>query len=173
MLLRISEKFGRHYRLKSLEREEPPRPFPLTWNVDLRAWGKQLLVLATEEYTLFSVLLAMNRARSVEAFQEAFRGRLKQLLENIGWWQLPHLPMITFAKRQNRSIIGSQNDLWHLTGAYLQDMPVPVSEGALQQVEMKINQAPMSYLGMESPDGALLNASRKPLFNNGRGPFKL
>jgi len=104
---------------------------------------------------LFSVLLAMNRGRSVEIFQEIFRSRLRQLLENIRWWQLPYMPMITFAKRQNRSIIGSQNDLLRLACAHLETAALPLAEAALQHTEQQINRAPMSYLAMEAPERAL------------------
>jgi hypothetical protein len=156
MLLRISEKFRRHYRLKPTSCESPVRPFPLTWNVDVLPWGQQqLIVLASEEYTLFSFLLGLSRGRSIERFQEAFRSRLKGLLDNIGWWQLPFLPMFTFSKRANRSIIGSQNELLFLTCAHLEGAGKPAGEDKLRQIEESINRCPMSYLEMESPVRAL------------------
>jgi uncharacterized protein DUF6933 len=156
MLMRISEKFRRHYRPNAVEREIPPRPFPLTWNIDLLPWNRsQIIVLASEEYSLFSLLMGLSRKRSVETFQDAFRERVRQFLDNIRWWQLPYLPMFTFSRRQNRSIISSQNDLLHLTDAFLETASNPVSEAELRQVEEKINVAPMSYLGMDSPKLAL------------------
>ncbi len=136
--------------------EVPVRPFPLTWNLDVFPRGRQqLIVLATEEYTLFSLLLGVSRGRSIPIFQEAFRSRLRNLLENIGWWQLPFLPMFTFAKRGNRSIIGSQNELLYLASVHLEGVSLPASDDDLRRVEECINGCPMSYLGMKSPVMAL------------------
>jgi hypothetical protein len=160
VLLRISERFRCHYGLRPVEREVPVRPFPQTWNIDDLEHGRQRIILASEEYTLFSLLIPVSRSHKIELFQEAFRFRVRQLLENVQWWQIPYLPFLTFSKRSNRSIIGSQNDLLWLTTTYLQDHSSSVTQDVLEKIEQKINDAPMSYLNMDSPIDALMKALR-------------
>jgi hypothetical protein len=156
MLVRISEKFRRHYRLMPVSREAPVRPFPQTWNVDLRPDGRsQLLVMASEEHTLFSLLMPVSRSHKLEVFQDAFRARLRQFLDNIQWWKLPYLPFLTYCKRSDLSFAGSQTELWRLTFAYLENTPAPASPADLLKVEEDINSAPMSLLQMDSPVEAL------------------
>jgi hypothetical protein len=154
MLLRASAKFGRQYSCP-LERREPPvQPFPLTWNLDVISHSRsQLLVLASEEYTLFSLLIPTGRARNPDAFLTVFRERLLELLENvrIRAGDLPDFGPVTLVGRTDRRIIGSQNDLIYLTKCYLEGSEKPASPETLKAVEEQVNSAPMSYLAMESP----------------------
>src|SRR5256885_6212108 len=84
MLVRASAKFRRQYSCALDKRDPPVQPFPQTWNLDVLSHGRsQLLVLASEEYTLFSLLVPTGRARNSESFLIPFRLRLLQLFENV------------------------------------------------------------------------------------------
>ena len=160
MLIRSSAKFRRQYSCAIEETDPPVRPFPGTWNVDLISNGpRQLIVLASEEHSLFSILVPTGRARRVNAFLDAFRERLLQLFEStrIHSADRPDLNEFTFAGRTDKRIIGSQNDLIYHAEAHLAEAIQPASPGTLRDIERALNDMPMSYLGMDHP----LNALRK------------
>jgi hypothetical protein len=156
MLLRVSAKFHRQFSCAVGKERSPVRPFPQTWNLDLLYHGRsQLLILASEEHSLFSVLIPSNRSRNLECFQTPFRARLLQLFENIRLWDHPDPDQFTFSGRTDRRIIGSQNDLLFMTRRLLEDSEKPASPEALLRVEEDLNSTPMSYLQMGSPVDAL------------------
>jgi hypothetical protein len=156
MLLRVSAKFHRQFSGVIGKGDSPVRPFPQTWNLDLLSHGRsQLLVLASEEHSLFSVLIPSDRCRNLERFQAPFRERLLQLFENIRLWDHPDLNQFTYSGRTDRRIIGSQNDLLYMTRQLLEDSEKPASAETLRGVEEELNSTPMSYLQMDSPMHAL------------------
>jgi len=88
-----------------------------------------------------------------------FHRRREELARELGLYGLALFSFTTFrfGKRANRHIIGSQNDLIYLLRAHLEDAAPPLEGGRLRKVEDSLNQAPVSYLGMESPRAALLH----------------
>jgi len=77
MILRASAKFQRQYRQKAEETELPVQPFPQTWNLDLLPYGRsQIIVLASEEYSLFSFFIPLTRSTDFRLFFTAFQVRL-------------------------------------------------------------------------------------------------
>jgi len=158
MLIRTSGKFRRQYRRAIDETDSPVRPFPQTWNVDLIGNGpRQLIVLASEEYTLFSILVLTERGRNTNIFLDAFRQRLLQVFEDtrIHSADRPDLNQFTFVGRTDKRIIGSQNDLIYLARCHLAETIQPATHSVLREVKRQINDAPMSYLGMDHPLNAL------------------
>jgi hypothetical protein len=159
MLIRASAKFRRQYSCTLDGRRDPPvQPFPQTWNLDVLSHGRsQLLVLASEEYTLFSVLVPTGRVRNADSFLTPFRERLLQLFENvrIRLAAQPDLGSVTLVGRTDRKIIGSQNDLLFMTRRFLDDSEKPASSETLRMIEEHLNATPMSYLAMGSPVEAL------------------
>ncbi len=154
MLIRASAKFRRQYRCAIEKTDLPVGPFPQTWNVDLISNGlRQLLVIASEEYTLFSVLVPISRSRNLNTFLDGFRQRLLQLFEDAGIHSAdrPDLTQFTFVGRTDKRIIGSQNDLIYLARCHLAELIQPATPSALREVEQGINDSPMSYLGMDDP----------------------
>jgi hypothetical protein len=131
------------------------KPFPQTWNIDVLANGRsQLLVLASEEYSLFSVLIPTGRQRNVNVFLDIFRERLLELLENfrIHLAHRPDLNQFSFSRRTDPRIIGSQNDLLYGLRYILTDSPQkPASTQKLRALEEELNSTPLSYLAMDSP----------------------
>jgi hypothetical protein len=158
MLFRASAKFRRQYSCALEKRDPPVQPFPQTWNLDVLSHGRsQMLVLASEEYTLFSVLVPTGRVRNSESFLIPFRERLLQLFENvrIRFADRPALGPVTLVGRTDRKIIGSQNDLLFMTRRFLNDSEKPASSETLRMIEEHLNATPMSYLAMDSPLEAL------------------
>ncbi len=154
MLIRASAKFRRQYSCALEKREPPVQPFPQTWNVDVLSYSRtQVLVLASEEYTLFSLLVPTDRARNPESFLASFRERLLQLFENIRIRSAdrPALDPVTFVGRTDRKIIGSQNDLLFMTRRFWDVSEKPASPETLRIIEEHFNATPMAYLGMVSP----------------------
>jgi len=142
-----------------MEETDPPvRPFPQTWNVDLISNGpRQLIVLASEEFSLFSILVPTGRARNVKTFLDAFRERLLQLFEDIRIHSAdrPDLNQFTFVGRTDKKIIGSQNDMIFHARVFLSEAIQPASPDILRDIERHLNDMPMSYLGMDHPLDAL------------------
>jgi len=139
----------------ALESRDPPvQSFPLTWNLDVLRQGRsQLLVLASEEYTLFSLLISTGSMRNWNSFLTLFRGRLLQLFENvrIRSADLPDLGPVTRVGRTDRRIIGSQNDLLFMASRFLEGAEKPASPETLRMIEEHLNGTPMSYLAMGCP----------------------
>src|SRR5262249_1568159 len=157
MFIRTSAKFRRQYGCAVEETDPPDKPFPQTWYVDLFSNGPgQLIVLASEEYSLFTILVATGRARNLDTFLNPFRERLLQLFENfrIHSADCPDLDQFTFAGRTNKRVIGSQNDMIYFARLCLSEAIKPASPGVLRDVEQKLNDMPMSYLGMDYPSDA-------------------
>ena len=158
MLIRASAKFQKQFP-HELEFGIPAsKPFPHTWNVEVLPNGRsQIIVLASEEQTLFPFLIATSRTRNLNTFLDAFRQRLLQFSKQIGieLFNSQEAPQFTFAKRTNRSIIGSQNDqllmIWHMLQA--SGKPAPFEK--LLEIERELHEMPMSYLAMACPLEAL------------------
>ena len=130
------------------------QPFPQTWNLDILSHGRsQLLVLASEEFSLFSLLVPTCRVAILNSFMTPFRERLLQLFENVRIRSAdrPDLSQVTLVGRTDRKIIGSQNDLVFMTQEFLKDSEKPASEETLRKIEEHLNATPMSYLAMGSP----------------------
>lgn len=89
----------------------------------------------------------------MNVFLEAFRQRLLQLFEDTRNHAAnrPELNQFTFVGRTDKRIIGSQNDLIYLARCHLAEMIQPATPSVLREVERGINDAPMSYLGMDDP----------------------
>ena len=156
MVLRASARLQRHYRLKAGKAQLPDQPFLHAWNLDLLPCGRsQLIVLASEEHSLFSFLLPLSRSTDYRLFLAAFQSRLVTLMDKI---QLPDPPDTTvywLRGRTDRRVIGSQNDFLSIAGTVLLEYEKPISSANLEKVEREINHMPMSYLDMDSPDRAL------------------
>jgi len=158
MLFRTSAKFRRQYSCAIEEGDPPVQPFPQTWNLDVLSHGRsQLLVLASEEYTLFSLLIPTSRGRNLSAFMTPFQARLLELFENVRIRSAdrPDLNQLRLVGRTDRKIIGSQNDFVFMTQEFLSDSEKPASQETLCRIEEHLNATPMSFLAMGTPLDAL------------------
>jgi hypothetical protein len=145
---------GRQFGCKVEKGEFPVRPFPGTWNLDLIHNGRsQLLLLASEEYSLFTTLFPTRQVRKVDELLSPLRSRLLRLFDNsrVRMADRPDLNEVTFSRRTDPRIVGSQNDLVWNARFRLDEAVKPASPGTLLEIEEELNSMPMSYLAMERP----------------------
>ena len=114
-------------------------------------------MLASEEYSLFSLLVPTSRVRNLISFMTPFRELLLQLFENVRIRSAdrPDLNQVKLVGRTDRKIIGSQNDFVFMTQQFLNDAEKPASQETLHRIEEHLNATPMSCLAMGSPLDAL------------------
>ena len=147
ILIKASAKFQRQYLELPQTRDFLARKFPLTWNVDILAHGRsQLLVIASEELSLYSLLIPVGRSKDPSTFLLPFQKRLAELLPS------PQQPVVgSISNRTNRQVIGSQNELLFTASIYLVGADKPATPNQLGFIEEKLNSTYMSYLGRERP----------------------
>jgi len=162
LLLHVSVRFARLFRCE-LDGEsygEKRLGLLANWSVDVCVVSRLgRFVLFCEEQSLFTIIISSGYGRSLAPVLEMFHRRREELARELGLCGLAPFSFTTFrfSKRANRHIIRSQNDLIYLLRAHLEDAAPPLEGDQLRKVEDSLNQAPMSYLGMESPRVALLH----------------
>lgn len=105
--------FAKHYQCTRDERDLPNPGLLMAWHADTRiVRGAGRFILLSEERTLFSFLFHMGSVRSLEVFTEVFYERIAVLRESARIWDQEPRPELHYAKRTDRRVIGSQNDLW-------------------------------------------------------------
>jgi len=148
---KLAEKIGVR-KLESLPCE--PNPFA-DWTAHLFTESRRQYTLITNTHTLYSVVMRGSGATSPGAFLAAMRECLAEYLayDEVGSafdrLILPAMGTVTYGKALNRSVTGSMNDLVHLVRCYMTD-----GDMSLLDVSSKLNEAPMSYLGHNSPGAA-------------------
>jgi uncharacterized protein DUF6933 len=163
LLLHVSARFGRLFRCElDGESQGEKRPDPLAiWSVDVCTVPRLgRFVLFCEEHSLFTFIISSGYGRSLAPVLERFQRRREELARERGLSGIAPFSFTTarFGKRSNRHIIGSQNDFIYLLRAHLEDAAPPLEGELLRKVEDSLNEAPMSYLGMESPRSALFRS---------------
>ena len=161
MIIRVSARFQHCHPGIALKRNLPPRPFPLTWDVDLLIHGRsQYLVIASEEYSLYSLLFPVGRSERIDSFLIPFSKRVAQLGGDISS-QPPRAADMVFSNRVNRHVIGSQNDLLFITHELLKEVDKSISPELVGRIEQMLNATPMSYLEMNNPADAFAKRMRE------------
>ena len=112
--------------------------------------------MASEECSLFSILISVDRSQQIDSFLIPFQSRLAELFGNHNLQQPLDLTQAIYSNRTNRRVIGSQNDLLSITHELLKDVDKLPSPNLLQLIEKQINSAPMSYLNMGCAQDAFL-----------------
>ena len=162
MLLHVSGRFARLFRceLDGGSYGEKRPGILSNWSIDVCSVSRLgRFVLFCEEDSLFTFVVSSGYRRSLAPVVEGFHRRREELTRELGLSGLAPFSSTTFrfSKRTNRHVIGSQNDLIYLLRGYLEEAAPPLEGGRLQKIEDSLNQAPMSYWGMESPRVALLH----------------
>ena len=164
--LRVSARFARLFRCQLDGKSDGEfRPGRLeSWYVDIctvARFGR--FVLLSEEESLFTLVISSGYRRSLVPVMERFHRRREELVRELGLSGIPPISFTTsrFGKRVNPHIIGSQNDFVHLLRADLKDVTPPLEMDRLQWIVDSLNESPMSYLGMNSPQLALLDIHDK------------
>lgn len=174
LLLHVSARFAQLFRSEmdgDSQEEKIPGPLAI-WSVDVCAVPRLgRFVLFSEDHSLFTFIISSGYSRSLAPVLEGFQRRRQELIHELGLSGFAPFSFTTarFGKRSNRHIIGSQNDLIYLLKAHLEDAVLPLKEDRLRKVEDSLNQAPMSYFGMQSPRIALFGSHDKtgPLDHRG------
>jgi uncharacterized protein DUF6933 len=162
LLLHVSARFARLFRceLDGESYQEERSGLLANWSVDVCTVSRLgRFVLFCEEHSLFTFIISSGYRRSLSPVLERFHRRREELARELGLSGLAPFSFATlrFGKRANRHIIGSQNDFIYLLRGYLENAAPPLEGDRLRKAEDSLNQAPMSYLGMNSPRLALLH----------------
>ena len=136
--------------------EKPHAALLGDWYANLLRIDRRKCVIFTSERTLLTfVVVALNRD-AIRDYVTLFQRGLRQLLECEGFAAadvdrvLDDYQELTLAPTRDRSVLGSLNDLARMAAAYIEHGG-GVSGCDPGAINHKLNQTPMSRLGMESP----------------------
>jgi len=158
MTICASRQFAKLFNCRFEDASPNAGEFGDIWYVEtglLTPFGR--FVLFSEARTLFTLLIHTGVRRSIAPLIEEFEGRVQRL---PGWRKsscVMAAEPFRLAKRIDRGIIGSQNELVFLLGANLQDEARPLTASGILQIERRLNDTPMSRLQMDSPAAAFQN----------------
>ena len=112
MLLRLSDKLVDRWSLTPGNDDRPVRPFPYTWNLTaLEAGMNAPVILGTEEFTLFTVVLSRGWESPFGEFLGDFENRVGRLLEDVRFPGRLKLKAFTITKLTDQRLIKFGNHL--------------------------------------------------------------
>jgi hypothetical protein len=164
-LIRCTGKLLTEMDARAQTSEEPTSVARLgDWYAHLLSIEHKKCVIFASERTLLTFLTAGLGRDAIRDYGTLLRDGLLRLLENEGFARdvvaraLDEYQELTLATTNDRSVLGSLNDLARLAAGYIErDGGLRVSD--LGAVNHRLNQTPMKRLGMESP----INATRRVL----------
>ncbi len=115
-LIRCTQKLIKELRVEPSEKEAQPG-YIGGWHANLLRIDRKKCVLFTNDLTLYSFFVPGLKRPDFERFHEVFRQNLLKYLINDGFSQthiekvLSEYQTIEIAKTNNRSVLGSMNDL--------------------------------------------------------------
>jgi hypothetical protein len=131
------------------------------WYCNLLLIHRRKCLLFAHSASLFSFLVPGVRQADVRNFGDLFRSHAASALaaEGIARSQIGYLldagpDQIT--KADNRSVLGSMNDLARMCKYYADDVG-SFERLNIDKINREMNEAPMSYIGMESATRMLKN----------------
>jgi hypothetical protein len=124
------------------------------WYCNLLLIHRRKCLLLTHSASLFSFLIAGVRQADVRNFGDLFRYHAASALaaEGITANQIGYLlnaDADQIAKAENRSILGSMNDIAHMCKFHAAEVG-SFERLNVNEINREMNVAPMSYIGMES-----------------------
>jgi hypothetical protein len=131
------------------------------WYCNLLLIHRRKCLLFTHSASLFSFLIAGVRQADVRNFGDLFRSHTASALaaEGIATNQIGYLLDAgpdQIAKAENRSVLGSMNDLARMCKFHADDVG-SFERLNIDEINREMNVAPMSYIGMESATRMLKN----------------
>lgn len=165
LVLRPTLKLASQIQLGPLIDADPAPDPNADWCVRPFQAGRWRYLLFTNTRSLFSVIALRRGVVNRQTVVEALHRSLWQVLHAIGHSALleqklePLFDGTTgrvFARNQNRSVVGSINDLAFLAEEYLHS-----GELDLVEVHRHLNSAPMGALDMDSPTEVFLGVARR------------
>lgn len=152
MIIHITQKFGAKLRLKELAPAPVAVGAHLRWYGNVFRVGQTQYILTTNAASLFSVVIAGKSVTKPEVYARLFLTALREQLavENIpemyGRCIAPNAGAITFARTENRSVLGSMNDMANACKALLER-----GSPGFQELSEKLNTTPFSAIGYGYP----------------------
>ena len=139
---------------KSLLYSNAQTGFDKEWYCNLLVIHRRKCLLFTHSVSLFSFLIAGVRQADVRNFGDFFRSHASSALaaEGISKSQIGYLLDAgpdQIAKAENRSVLGSMNDLARMC-KFHSDSDGSFEWLKIDEMNREMNVAPMSYIGMES-----------------------
>jgi len=156
MLIRASAKFAKTFRCVRSDRRPPaPGPF-LAWYADVftaRGFGR--FAIFSDEHTLFTYLVPMGNRRTLAAVMEGFHSTMGQFFAHARIHDQAAVTEVEFVPRDDRRVIGCQNDLIYHARHRLEENDPPLDDAIFLQAHDAINGMPMAYLGFRMPREAM------------------
>jgi hypothetical protein len=149
-LIRCTQKLLKELRVKPSE-DEPKFGYIGNWHANLLRFGRRKCVLLTNSDTLYSIFVFGLKRVDFDHFDEIFRQSLFRRLRIEGFSQiqiekaLEEYRTIHFAKTNNRSVLGSMNDLAFQIEAQIQSSG-GISNLSLDAINDALNRIPMGAL---------------------------
>ena len=149
-IIRCTAKLLKEFGMKSTNTADQ-LPGLCDWHANLLRLDRKKYVLFTNDQTLYSFLVRWTKSLGLTSFQERFRlGLLKSLVnDNLDEEQLEYLlrrhEQITITKTNNRSVLGSMNDLVFQI-RYMIYMKGGLSEFDLPEINRELNRIPMGAI---------------------------
>jgi ribosomal protein S18 acetylase RimI-like enzyme len=162
MIIRLTSKLAEKLGIALVEVLPAGTDPYLDWTARVFTVRRLQHILLTNTRTLYSVVMPGRGITTSTRLLAAMSASLEELMGQDGSGSifgssiLLAMATAAFSKNTNRSVTGSMNDLVSLAERYILD-----GDLSLLDVSRKLNEAPMSYLGYESPRGALKSLAMK------------
>ena len=121
-----------------------------SWNADSQTvqWAGRFALLAHDR-TLMAIIVPLKGVRSYEGFLERFLDHGEEVLRLHGT-DLSNVSVL-FAKRRDRRIIGTMNDMWGTIRAQVERQLAGRDAVDWRAVERSLHQIPYSLIEYRSP----------------------
>lgn len=164
LTLRPTQKFARRLGLQLPSTTPNVQNYVADWCVHEFSAGRIRYLLFVNTPSLLPVIIPARGINNLDRLVGGFADGLKLTLEGTPGmdqferWIAPELSAAQLGRIPGRSLLGSMNDLVRLAYFYLHEDKVPLVE-----TSRALARAPMSYLGMNSPDRVFLTLKGTPL----------
>lgn len=152
MVFRVSAKLGRKIHL-DYEQSLPPAADPiLDWSADLFTADRTQYIIVSNSASLYSIVMYGRGVANETRFLQDSMSEMREVLNADGFSSAfqevigPSADRLAIAKRQDRSVIGSMNDLiWQARLRLAQDEISPYEASCF------LNKTLMSYIDYRPP----------------------
>ena len=152
MVFRVSAKLGKKIRL-GYEQSLPSAANPLLdWSADLFTADRTKYIIVSNTASLYSVVMCGRGVTDESRFLQDSISQMREMLEADGFATAfrqvigPSSGRIALAKRQNRSVIGSMNDL-----IFQARLRLVHDEISPYETSLFLNRTLMSYIDYRRP----------------------
>jgi len=161
MTFRCTEKVRKRLRLTpALLSPVPDDVIATEWHCHVLTLARRPAFLVTHSLSLFTVLFPAAGASSPVALAAAMGGHVREALGRHGYspedaWRILDEGPDQFSKATDRGVLGSMNDFANMAHWAAHDHQSADPALLAWTADEQMNRAPMSRLGMESPQHVL------------------